>query len=181
MAMLGGRAVAQPASEIPASANPAGRSSFVLRLSGLAVSAVLLLLAATTPEHAAATGDVAAEVTAPDPTAEPGTENGFDAHHFAVWLGLLRSDALAKGISPSTFDRSLENVSPLPEVLERDRRQPEFTLTFSDYLRRTVTAKRIERGRRSAEVPGRVLGIGEQLRGPHGWIFGHPGAGHPGL
>ena len=176
MAMLGGRAVAQPASAIPASANPAsanpaGRSSSVLGLpgvlglSGMAVSAVLLLLAVTTPEHAAAAGDVAAEVTAPDPAAEPGTESGFVAHHFAVWLGLLRSDALAKGISPSTFDRSLENVSPLPEVLERDRRQPEFTLTFSDYLRRTVTAKRIERGRALLE---RHRGLLERVRARYG-------------
>jgi membrane-bound lytic murein transglycosylase B len=138
MAMLGGRAVAQPAP-----ANPAVRSSGVLGLPGLAVSAVLVLLAATTLERAAAAGDVAAEVTAPDPSIKPGTESGFDAHHFAVWLDLLRTEAQAKGISPSTFDRSLENVLPLPEVLERDRRQPEFTLTFSDYLRRTVTLERV--------------------------------------
>ena len=36
---------------------------------------------------------------------------------------------------------------PIPEVIERDRRQPEGRLTFRDYNRRVLSPTRIARGR----------------------------------
>jgi len=67
---------------------------------------------------------------------------------FAHWLEELRSEAAARGIRQETLDRSLAGVQPIPRVIELDRRQPEFTLTFEEYLARVVPASRVEMGRR---------------------------------
>lgn len=66
---------------------------------------------------------------------------------FATWLQGLRSEALSHGISPSTFDAAFANVEPIPRVIELDRKQPEFTLSFADYLAHVMPDSRIEHGR----------------------------------
>ncbi|MEE8225737.1 MAG: lytic murein transglycosylase [Kiloniellales bacterium] len=66
---------------------------------------------------------------------------------FAAWLTALRAEAIEQGISPTTLDDALQGIEPLADVIERDRRQPEFTQTFWNYLDRRVTPTRIERGR----------------------------------
>ncbi len=71
-----------------------------------------------------------------------------NAQPFADWLKDLRRDAEAKGISQKTLGVALQNVQPIDRVLELDRKQPEFTLTFRDYLARVVNDARVEKGRR---------------------------------
>ena len=66
---------------------------------------------------------------------------------FASWLAGLRQDALAQGISGATLDRAFAGVAPIARVLELDRRQPETTLTFDEYIARVVTPQRRETGR----------------------------------
>jgi membrane-bound lytic murein transglycosylase B len=66
---------------------------------------------------------------------------------FEVWLAQFRQQAAAEGISAAALDRALEGVEPIPEVIERDRRQPEGRLTFRDYNRRVLSPTRIARGR----------------------------------
>src|SRR5688500_15700456 len=66
---------------------------------------------------------------------------------FEDWVTQLRQEAAAEGISAATLDAALDGLAPIPEVVERDRRQPESRLTFRDYNRRVLSAKRIERGR----------------------------------
>jgi membrane-bound lytic murein transglycosylase B len=68
--------------------------------------------------------------------AEPGA--------FSQWLDGVRHDALAQGIHAATLDRALTDLQPLPRVIELDRRQPETTLTFADYIGRVVTPQRRE-------------------------------------
>lgn len=63
------------------------------------------------------------------------------------WLFELRKEALANDISPQLFDESFLDFQPLDEVIELDRKQPEKTLTLEQYLERTVTTSRIERGK----------------------------------
>ncbi len=70
------------------------------------------------------------------------------ATDFAAWLGELRNEALSQGIRPETLDLALRDLAPNPRVIELDRKQPEFTLTFEEYLRRVVPPSRVERGRR---------------------------------
>ena len=66
---------------------------------------------------------------------------------FSIWLEGLRQEARTKGISETTLHAALDNLQPIPRVIELDRRQPEFTQTFWRYLDARVTENRIERGR----------------------------------
>ncbi|HZH26975.1 MAG TPA: lytic murein transglycosylase [Azospirillaceae bacterium] len=65
---------------------------------------------------------------------------------FGDWLAELRRDAAAQGISRRTIDAALESVAPIPRVLELDRKQPESTITFAQYVERVVSADRIAQG-----------------------------------
>lgn len=67
---------------------------------------------------------------------------------FQVWLEEFKKDARANGISRTTVENTLEGVEPIPRVIELDRRQPEFTLTFREYLSKVGSDDRIERGKR---------------------------------
>ncbi|MCK5323761.1 MAG: lytic murein transglycosylase, partial [Desulfobulbaceae bacterium] len=66
---------------------------------------------------------------------------------FSDWLDELRQEARAKGVSDATLHEALDNLEPIPRVIELDRRQPEFVQTFWRYLDARVSEKRIERGR----------------------------------
>jgi len=67
---------------------------------------------------------------------------------FADWLDGVRQEAAQKGIRPATISAALSGIQPIPRVLELDRRQPETTLTFQQYLDRVVNDDRVARGRR---------------------------------
>ncbi len=66
---------------------------------------------------------------------------------FQAWLQGVRRDAAAKGVSAQTLAETLDHVQRIKRVVQLDRRQPEFTQTFWDYLDKRVTPARIERGR----------------------------------
>jgi membrane-bound lytic murein transglycosylase B len=66
---------------------------------------------------------------------------------FQGWLRGLRAEATAKGISRATVDRALANIRPIPHVIELDQKQPEFTLSFQEYIDKVVSPTRIEKGR----------------------------------
>jgi membrane-bound lytic murein transglycosylase B len=76
---------------------------------------------------------------------------------FAAWLTQFRADALASGIPAAAFDQAMNGVSPLPRVIELDRRQPEGTITFATYVSRVVTPARIAAGRRHMQEDGDLL------------------------
>jgi membrane-bound lytic murein transglycosylase B len=65
---------------------------------------------------------------------------------FADWVKTLRVDALKEGIKGETFDAAFKGVEPIAEVVELDRKQPEFTQTFPDYLTARLTQARVARG-----------------------------------
>jgi len=67
---------------------------------------------------------------------------------FQKWVEELRAEAVTKGIRFSTLDSALGALKLLPRVVELDRKQPEFTLTFRQYMDRVVPAARVEKGRR---------------------------------
>jgi membrane-bound lytic murein transglycosylase B len=77
----------------------------------------------------------------PAPSARA-AEQEFDA-----WLKSFRQEAIGKGIPVAVVDQSLAGVAPIPRVLELDRRQPETTLAFDEYIARVVNAGRVESGR----------------------------------
>lgn len=76
---------------------------------------------------------------------------------FQDWVSELRGEALAEGVSAATFDRAFAGITPIERVIELDRKQPEFTQTFWQYLDKRVTPERIERGRAQLENHGALL------------------------
>ncbi len=79
------------------------------------------------------------------------------AEPFEDWLEALKTEALASGISAPTLERAFADVRPIPRVIELDRRQPEFTLTFEEYLERVVPPLRVEKGRTRLAEYGDLL------------------------
>ena len=76
---------------------------------------------------------------------------------FATWLSELRAEASAKGISSATLDAALTGLQPIPRVIELDRRQPEFTWTFRDYMTKLVNDQRIAKGRKELAENAKLL------------------------
>ncbi len=67
----------------------------------------------------------------------------------AVWLEQFRAEARAAGISQQTLELALSDLhSPLPEVIKRDRSQPELVQSLPDYLSARVSDKRIAEGQK---------------------------------
>jgi membrane-bound lytic murein transglycosylase B len=66
---------------------------------------------------------------------------------FRQWLNGIQEQARAEGISETTI-ALLNDLEPDPRVIKFDRRQPEFTQTFEEYLTARVTQFRIDKGRK---------------------------------
>ena len=67
---------------------------------------------------------------------------------FGAWLTEFRREAVAEGISADTLDAVLPGLTFRPRVVELDRRQPEGTLTYAEYLSRVLPPARVNRGKR---------------------------------
>jgi membrane-bound lytic murein transglycosylase B len=79
------------------------------------------------------------------------------AEDFSSWLEDFRQEARTKGISEATLHAALDDLQPIPRVIELDRKQPEFTQTFWRYLDARVTEDRVERGRMLRELHTELL------------------------
>jgi len=134
-----------------------GHRSLARSIRTLAVVGAILLLASCS-----ATGnEPAPSSTPPPPPASPTAGNAIpdlDPNRFRVWLAELRQEAASQGIRPAVLDDTLNGIRPLRRVIELDRSQPEFTLTFDQYLGRTVPAARVARGRQLLAENRTLLG-----------------------
>lgn len=70
---------------------------------------------------------------------------------FDEWLDGVRIEAIKRGIGAETVSRALTGVEPVPQILERDRAQAEFTLTMSQYFERRLTYDILKNAKQSAE------------------------------
>lgn len=116
-------------------------------------------------------GCAASETPAQTASAPPQAAPAAPQQPFAQFLRGVRAEARAGGISDRTLNAAMNDLQPIPRVLELDRRQPEFVLTFAQYRERQVTAQRMARGRqlrqenaallaaieRQHRVPGRLV------------------------
>lgn len=91
-------------------------------------------------------------------------ENGSEAG-LQAWMIGFRGRALAAGISSGTFDRGMAGVQFLPQVIERDRKQDEFTKTIWDYLDKAVSEDRIVAGQKALQAYGPLL---DQIEAAYG-------------
>lgn len=95
----------------------------------------------------------------------------FAAKDFGGWLDGLRKEAAERGISAATLDSALTGLKPIPRVIELDRKQPEFTLTFEQYMQRLVPPERVEKGRRKLAENRKLLeGVSKKFGVPPQFI-----------
>jgi len=76
---------------------------------------------------------------------------------FTQWVANFRPRARSAGISEPTLARALAGVGYLPGVIERDRRQTEFTRTTEDYLAIAASDERVAIGRANLRTQGGTL------------------------
>jgi membrane-bound lytic murein transglycosylase B len=93
---------------------------------------------ATAPAAPTATsGASASEAVAP-----------FNRTEFEAFLAEVRSEALQKGIKQDVVRVALTGVEPVMRIIERDRNQAEFKLSFATYRDRVITPANVQRGQK---------------------------------
>lgn len=79
--------------------------------------------------------------------ADKATDQPAMLTNFETCKADLQQQAIAAGVSAETARSVLAGAEYLERVIELDRRQPEFTTPFADYLNRRVNDTRIDKGR----------------------------------
>lgn len=77
----------------------------------------------------------------------PGLAFSMPASEFSACIAELKTRAATQGISRAVIDNNLARVSHVPRVIELDRRQPEFSESFANYIGQRVNEQRIRQGR----------------------------------
>jgi lytic murein transglycosylase len=85
-------------------------------------------------------------------SSQGGSEAGFQA-----WVTDFRPRAIEQGIPARLFDQAFDGVRFNPKVVERDRRQSEFTKTIWDYLDTAVSDLRVSNGRKALKKHRKLL------------------------
>jgi membrane-bound lytic murein transglycosylase B len=83
--------------------------------------------------------------------------NLAQAGDFNSFLNGLRARALARGIPQSVIDETTAGLVPNSDVLQLDKHQPEFTLTWAQYSSRVLNAGRVAQGRAKAQSAASLL------------------------
>jgi membrane-bound lytic murein transglycosylase B len=81
------------------------------------------------------------------------TPGSFDA-----FLLMMRAEARRAGIAAGTLDRAFAGLTPNQGVIDRDRHQPEFTLTWARYRALVISDQRIANGRAALQKNRPLLG-----------------------
>ena len=79
------------------------------------------------------------------------TRAAAQTQSFTAWLEEFRREALAHEIRPGTLDAAFAGIEPIARIIELDRRQPEVTQTFAEYIRARVTSDLVAEGRAALE------------------------------
>ena len=91
---------------------------------------------------------------------------------FNDWIEGVRLDAIREGISEATLADALDHAETIARVVELDKKQPEKTITFEEYVRGVVTPARIREGERLREENAPNLNkVSEQYGVPVGIII----------
>ena len=84
---------------------------------------------------------------------------------FDAWKKTFYDKALNENISQNILDTYFTEAKYLPKVIELDRAQPEFSLSFGRYMNKVISEKRVEKARKMFENHSRILGRIEELYG----------------
>ncbi len=78
----------------------------------------------------------------------PSIGRSQEAHNpepFVVWLENFKQEARQQQIPQALLQEAFKGVAPLPRVIEMDRKQPEGTLTFDEYIAKVVPDARVRK------------------------------------
>ncbi|WP_227001311.1 lytic murein transglycosylase [Pulveribacter suum] len=99
------------------------------------------------PAAAAAPAPQRVAAPAPPPAHAQSPSQPQDAAGFQAWVQGFSREALDAGISAATVQATLGRARWLPQVVQLDRAQPEFTRTPWAYLDSAVSPQRVAQGR----------------------------------
>jgi membrane-bound lytic murein transglycosylase B len=102
---------------------------------------------------------------APDPAPRAVPNAGWDA-----WVEGFKGRATSRGVSAGTIDAAFRGAGFLPEVIEKDRNQTEFTRTLEDYLNIAASDERVSLGRQKYAQYGSTLSAIEGRYGVEGHV-----------
>jgi len=100
---------------------------------------------------------VGGQVLGADPTAPGNPSSAPVLQSYPVWLQGVREEALARGISAPTVAAALTEVTPVDQILNRDRSQAEFKESLDEYLARRVGVATVRLGRTMRDTHAGVL------------------------
>ncbi|MDV7557460.1 lytic murein transglycosylase [Acinetobacter baumannii] len=86
-------------------------------------------------------------------------------NNFQNCLANLRSQAIAAGVSGSTYDRYTQNLTPDYSVIDKLNYQPEFSTPIWDYLSGLVDEERVALGKQKLAQHRDVLNRASQVYG----------------
>lgn len=119
--------------------------------SGVAMVTTLLPAATHAQTPSATTPAVATPAqTTPAPQsvpAPPATVPQMTPQDFAQCVVRLQQTAQAQGVPARVVSDVAGKLQYVPRVIELDRRQPEFTETFANYIGQRITERNIDKGR----------------------------------
>lgn len=81
------------------------------------------------------------------PSPSPAQPLISDQTAYQSFVREFRPVALRRGIPEALYDRAFRGLTPDPEVIEKNNRQPEFVLPASQYVTLVVTDTRVNDGR----------------------------------
>ncbi len=76
---------------------------------------------------------------------------------FELWKKQFAQEAVHQNVSLDVIENYVPQMVYLPQVIELDRKQPEFKLSFSNYIKRMVTAERVHKGQRLLKEKNEIL------------------------
>ncbi len=83
------------------------------------------------------------------PTVTEGLSPAEEIAGYHAFVAAFRAEAAARGIPESVLATAFDTATFQPDVIARDREQPEFTRAIWDYLDTAVSAQRIADGQRN--------------------------------
>ena len=88
----------------------------------------------------------------------------FDLDRWDKVMQDIRAKAAAEKISQSVIDETLKNPIFIPSIVKSDKNQSEFKLTLEQYLNRTVSAERVQKGKKQrATYPTLLSNVEKQF------------------
>src|SRR5690606_2777000 len=91
---------------------------------------------------------------------------------FADFLAALRPEALASGVSATSYDAIITGMTPDPRVPKLVETQPEFTTPVWDYIETRVNSGRISRGQAALERNAQLFSAVGQRFGVDPYLLG---------